>query len=181
MLHVVPRVVIPVDSRRQLDGAGQHGRMFAGTVVMQTGEWTRLTRQPRPACRQGLVWAAGQRRWIQPQSGKHARGNRDMLRLSAVGGAGQGQLVVSPSERVEASAAKQWHDLKRFRAGTPPHGQMRVAHRSLHRAIGPNHGGMDTVARLDAPAPCHHYVESGPVDPGRGSVRRVRTQVARAA
>jgi hypothetical protein len=100
-----------------MHGAGEHGRMLPGAIVVQPRRpLPTLSRQTRTATRQWLVRSAGEIALLEPESLEHARGNSHVLWLTPVRRTREGQLFDAPAERVESATAEQRHHLKRLGA-----------------------------------------------------------------
>jgi hypothetical protein len=79
----------------------EHGGVLARAIVVEPCRMEPgISQQLRATLRQRLVRAAGQVPFLETDRFEHVCGNCDVLGLSRVGCARQGQLIVSPADRV---------------------------------------------------------------------------------
>jgi hypothetical protein len=73
------------------------------------------------------VGAAGEIPFLEAEVAEHSLDQRDVLRLSAVGRARDGELLVTPTQRVESARGQKREHLKWLGAGAPIGERLRVA------------------------------------------------------
>jgi hypothetical protein len=83
---------------------------------------------------------------LQAEVAEHRLGDGDVFGLTAVGSGCERELVVTPSDLVEAAGCDEWHHLKRLRARSPHGDRARLACLADHRVVGIDDGRVDAMA-----------------------------------
>src|SRR5690242_2128075 len=130
--------------------ARQHRGVLARAIVVETGRpRTRLPQNTNPACGERFVRSTREVTFLHPDVAQHRLGEDNVLGLTAMRGAGERELIVSPPKRVEPSRLQEWHDLKRLCAGAPRRHIGGVARSGNEDAVLVDDGGVHAVPGLD--------------------------------
>jgi hypothetical protein len=101
-------------------GASEHGRVLSGAIVVESARaGAGFAKHSLASGGHRIVGAAGQISFLEAEIIEHPAGDRDVLRLAAMGRARQRELIVAPPEVVEAAGRQQRHDLERLGARPP--------------------------------------------------------------
>jgi hypothetical protein len=134
---------------RALNAAREYRGVLPRAVVVETRRpFACLAQRPLAALRERLVRSAREVALLHADRREHRLRDRDVLRLAAVRGASERELIVAPCERVEAPALDQRHDLEGLGAGAPVRDELRVARRGDERAGCVDDGRVHAMARL---------------------------------
>ena len=91
---------------------------------------------------------AGEISFFQLDVAQHSLYERYVLGLAAVGGAGDGELLVTPTHRIETTRREEWNYLERLGAGSPESEGIRVARSTEELVAFSNHRRVDSVLRF---------------------------------
>jgi hypothetical protein len=94
------------------------------------------------------VGAAGEISFFQLDVAQHSLYERYVLGLSAVGRAGNGELLVTPPHRVETAGREEWNYLKWLGAGSPKSEGVGIARGTEELVAFSNHRSVDSMLRF---------------------------------
>jgi hypothetical protein len=91
------------------------------------------------------VRTAGEISFFQLDVAQHSLYERHVLGLTAVGRAGNGELLVTPAHRIETAGREEWNYLERLGAGSPESEGVRVARSTEELVAFSNHRSVDSM------------------------------------